>query len=66
MGGSFKIGRFSGIDVKVHWTFLLLLAFFAFLGYQTSGSVVGALTPIALIVALFLCVLLGLQFGVPP
>src|SRR5688572_1710759 len=62
MGGSFKIGRFSGIDVKIHWTFLLLLAFFAFLGYQTSGSVAGALTPIAVIVALFLCVLLH-EFG---
>src|SRR5919107_667804 len=62
MGGSFKIGRFSGIDVKVHWTFLLLLAFFAFIGYQTSGSVAGALTPTALIVALFLCVLLH-EFG---
>src|SRR5215204_6224562 len=62
MGGAFKIGRFSGIDVKVHWTFLLLLAFFAFLGYQTSGSVAGALTPTALIVALFLCVLLH-EFG---
>src|SRR5215213_5114515 len=45
MGGSFKIGRFSGIDVRVHWTFFLLLAFFAFLGYQSSGSLAGALTP---------------------
>src|SRR5215208_669397 len=62
MGGSFKIGRFSGIDVKVHWTFFLLLAFFAFLGYQTSGSLAGALTPIAVIVALFICVLLH-EFG---
>src|ERR671920_1166122 len=62
MGGSFKIGRFSGIDVRVHWTFLLLLAFFAFIGYQTSGSLAGALTPIAVIVALFLCVVLH-EFG---
>src|SRR5215203_2685642 len=62
MGGSFKIGRFSGIDVRVHWTFLLLLAFFAFIGYQDSGSLAGALTPIAMIVALFLCVLLH-EFG---
>ena len=62
MGGSFRIGRFSGIDVKVHWTFFLLLAFFAFLGYQASGSLAGALTPIAVIVALFFCVLLH-EFG---
>src|SRR3954452_20451315 len=62
MGGSFKIGGFSGIDVRVHWTFFLLLAFFAFVGYQTSGSVAGALTPIAVIVALFVCVLLH-EFG---
>src|SRR5829696_7038034 len=62
MGGSFKIGRFSGIDVKVHWTFFLLLAFFAFLGYQTPGSLAGALTPTAVIVALFICVVLH-EFG---
>ncbi len=62
MGGSFKIGRFSGIDVRVHWTFFLLLAFFAFLGYQASGSAVGALTSGVTIVALFLCVLLH-EFG---
>jgi uncharacterized protein DUF2630/peptidase M50-like protein len=62
MGGAFKIGRFSGIDVRLHWTFLLLLAFFAFIGYQASGSAVGALTATVAIVALFFCVLLH-EFG---
>jgi Zn-dependent protease/CBS domain-containing protein len=62
MGGSFKIGRFSGIDVRVHWTFFLLLAFFAFVGYQASGSLAGALTATLVIVVLFLCVLLH-EFG---
>src|SRR5919206_4779845 len=62
MGGAFKIGRFSGIDVRVHWTFLLLLAFFAFIGYQASGSPLGALTATVTIVALFVSVLLH-EFG---
>jgi Zn-dependent protease/CBS domain-containing protein len=62
MGGSFTIGKFSGIEVRVHWTFLLLLAFFAFTGYQASGSLAGALTATAVIVALFICVLLH-EFG---
>ncbi len=58
MGGSFKIGRAFGIDVKVHWTFFLLLAFFAFIGYQGGGGLVGALVTTALIVTLFFSVLL--------
>ncbi|MDQ3942137.1 MAG: site-2 protease family protein [Actinomycetota bacterium] len=62
MGGSFKIGRAFGIDIKVHWTFFLLLAFFAFAGYQGSGNPVGALVTTAVIVALFFCVLLH-EFG---
>src|ERR671921_1342228 len=62
MGGAFKIGRFSGIEVRVHWTFFLLLAFFAFVGYQASGSPLGALTATVTIVALFICVLLH-EFG---
>ena len=62
MGGSFKIGRFSGIEVRVHWTFLLLLAYFAFIGYRASGSLLGALTDTVTIVALFICVLLH-EFG---
>ncbi len=63
MGNSFKVGRAFGIDVKVHWTFLLLLAFFAFLGYRGSGdSLLGALITSVVVVALFLCVLLH-EFG---
>ena len=62
MGGSFKIGRAFGIDIKVHWTFFLLLAFFAYVGYRDSGDPLTALVTAAIIVALFFCVLLH-EFG---
>jgi Zn-dependent protease/CBS domain-containing protein len=58
MGSSFKIGRAFGIDLKVHWTFFLLLAFFAFVSYQRSGSLANALITALVIVALFVCVVL--------
>jgi Zn-dependent protease len=64
MGGAFKIGRLSGIDVRVHWIFFLLLAVLAFIGYQASGSPIGALTATVTIVALFFCVLLH-EFTTP-
>jgi Zn-dependent protease len=60
--GSFKIGRAFGIDVRVHWTFFLLLLYFAFVGYRGAGNLVGALATVAVIVALFACVLLH-EFG---
>src|SRR5919199_1705664 len=58
MGGSFRIGRVFGIDIKVHWTFFLLLLFFAFVGFQGSGRIAGALVTTVVIVVLFFCVLL--------
>ena len=58
MGGSINIGRAFGIDVKVHWTFFLLLAFFGFAAYQNSGELLSALVTVGIIVALFVCVLL--------
>jgi Zn-dependent protease/CBS domain-containing protein len=58
MGSAFKIGRAFGIDLKVHWTFFLLLAFFAFVSYQRSGSLTNALITALVIVALFVCVVL--------
>lgn len=56
MGNSLKVGRAFGIDVKVHWTFFLLLVFFAYLSYANTQSLVNALITIGIIVALFLCV----------
>ncbi|MBA2691292.1 MAG: site-2 protease family protein [Rubrobacter sp.] len=58
MGNSFKIGRAFDIDVKVHWTFFLLLLFFGFLAYQQTGEAVAALITSGIILALFFCVLL--------
>ena len=60
--GFFKIGRAFRIDVRVHWTFFLLLFYFAFVGYHGAGNLVGALATVAMIVALFGCVLLH-EFG---
>src|SRR5215212_2051326 len=62
MGASFTIGRAFGIDVKVHWTFFLLLAFFGFTAYQNSSSLLSAMVTVGIIVALFVCVLLH-EFG---
>ncbi len=62
MGSSFKVGRAFGIDIKVHWTFFLLLAFFAYVGFQNSGSLLAALITSVVILALFVCVLLH-EFG---
>lgn len=58
MGNSFKIGRAFDIDVKVHWTFFLLLIFFGFLAYQRTGELMSALVTSGIILALFFCVLL--------
>ena len=62
MGGSFKIGRAFGIEIRIHWTFFLLLAFFFFIGFRGNGSIGVALVTSGIIVALFVCVLLH-EFG---
>jgi Zn-dependent protease/predicted transcriptional regulator len=58
MGRSFGLGRYFGIDVKVHWTFFLLLTFFGALGFTRTGSLLGIVLTAGLILLLFVFVLL--------
>jgi hypothetical protein len=58
MGRSFGLGRYFGIEVKVHWTFFLLLAFFGALGFTRTGSLFGTALIAGLILLLYLFVLL--------
>lgn len=62
MGSSMRLFRVWGIDVKVHWSFLLILAYGAFIYAGRSNPLVGALYGIVVILLLFVCVLLH-EFG---
>jgi Zn-dependent protease/predicted transcriptional regulator len=61
MGWSIRIARILGIDVKIHVTFFLLLAWVAF-AYYAQGGAEAAVDGVTFIVALFACVLLH-EFG---
>jgi len=61
MKWSYRIARIAGIDVKIHITFLLLLAYFGVTDWRDGGAFQGILS-MAFILLLFLCVLLH-EFG---
>jgi Zn-dependent protease/CBS domain-containing protein len=61
MNWSFKIAKILGIDVRIHITFFLLLAFIGLGSYQ-SGGPAGAVQGVLFICLVFLCVLLH-EFG---
>src|SRR5690554_1872352 len=61
MNWSFRIARVAGIEVKIHFTFLLLLGWFG-LEYYRFGGIPAAVAGISFILLLFLCVLLH-EFG---
>jgi len=58
MNWSFKLGRFLGIDVFVHYTFLLLLGFIGIAHWVAGQSVAAALSGVLFFGILFACVLL--------
>jgi Zn-dependent protease len=62
MKWSVKIGRFSGIDVYMHFTFILLVSWVAFVNWRQGQSIPAAAAGVAFILAIFLCVVLH-EFG---
>jgi Zn-dependent protease len=61
MSWSFRIARIAGIEVRIHVTFFLLLAWIAFAHYNRGGTP-AAIQGVIFICILFLCVLLH-EFG---
>ncbi len=61
MAWSLRIARIAGTEVRIHFTFFLLLAFFGYSWYQKGGTP-AAIFGILFTLALFGCVLLH-EFG---
>src|SRR6266571_4243511 len=61
MRWSIKIARIAGIEVRIHITFVLFLAWIGFTYYQVGGPA-AAIDGVLFIVLLFSCVLLH-EFG---
>ena len=62
MKWSLKIGRFAGIDVYMHLTFLLLISWVAFMHWRQGQSIGAVFSGVGFISAVFLCVVLH-EFG---
>ncbi len=62
MRGSLPLFRFRGIQLLVHWTFLLLPAYVIYTGYSEGQSLNGILEDIGMVLIVFVCVVLH-EFG---
>lgn len=58
MKWSWKIARIAGIDVYVHATFFILIAWIALSYWQLEGTLIAVFSGIGFILALFTCVVL--------
>jgi Zn-dependent protease/predicted transcriptional regulator len=62
MRWSWKIGRFAGIDVYVHATFLLLILFILFINWRQGKSLETTLEGVLFLLVIFGCIVLH-EFG---
>jgi Zn-dependent protease/CBS domain-containing protein len=61
MQWSYTIGRIAGTDIKVHVTFVLVLGWWAIIGYAEGGLPAALISALSLL-ALFACIILH-EFG---
>ncbi len=73
MKWSWKVAKIGGIDLRIHATFVILLAWLALVSYRQTGTVAGAAQGLIFTIALFASVVLhefghaltARRFGVP-
>ncbi len=62
MRWSWRIGRFAGIDLYIHATFLLLIAWVVILHWIGGRTIQGVISGVLFVIVLFACVVLH-EFG---
>jgi Zn-dependent protease len=73
MNGSWYIGKLAGIDVRIHWTFLLLPVWIYFSNLAAGSGAAAATISVIFVLAIFGCVVLhelghaltARRFGIP-
>ena len=58
MSGSWKLGKICGIDVQVHWTFVLLPAAVLLMSLAAGHALSSAVASVLFLLAVFACVVL--------
>lgn len=58
MTWTWRLGKLAGIDLKLHWTFLILLVWIFWSYFSQSGEITAGLYGVVFIIALFACVVL--------
>jgi len=65
MKWSFKLGRILGVDVHIHYTFLILLGFVGLLYWSAERSLEAALTGVLFFAPAFSSVCCCMNLGMP-
>jgi Zn-dependent protease/predicted transcriptional regulator len=62
MKWSLQLGRYFGIPVSIHWTFIFILIYVAWMGFRSGLNNQEVIINLLLVLSVFLCVLLH-EFG---
>jgi len=58
MKSSLRLGRIAGINIQVHWTFILIIIWAIYVGWSRGGTMDSVLWTIGFVLSIFACVVL--------